>query len=201
MSDTSNLPTIFLHAALTALRSNKAYADKAVAQLPDDKLHVALDANTNSIAVIMKHVAGNLLSRWTDFLTTDGEKPNRNRDMEFVIEPETTSGDVIDYWERGWKCAFDAIEPLTADDLLKTVSIRGESHTVMQAINRQLTHYPNHIGQIIFLAKHFRSSEWQTLSIPRNKSADFNKYLEAKKPSEHRLDAAANFVNEIKEEK
>jgi hypothetical protein len=119
----------------------------------------------------MKHMAGNMFSRWTDFLTTDGEKPNRNRDMEFVIEPQTSQQDVVDYWERGWQVVFEALEPLTAEDLLRKVSIRGEEHTVMQAINRQLMHYPNHIGQIIFLAKHFRSTEWNTLSIPRNKSA------------------------------
>ena len=194
-----SLGTHYLEDAIASLRAYKKQADKAIAQLKEDEFFRTLDEEGNSVAVIMKHMAGNMFSRWTDFLTTDGEKPNRNRDMEFVIEPETTSKHVIDHWERGWKCVFDALEPLTDDDLLKTVSIRGEEHTVMQAINRQLTHYPNHIGQIIFLAKHFRASEWQTLSIPRNKSTEFNNYLQGQKPSEHRMDAAANFANEAKE--
>jgi hypothetical protein len=117
--------------------------------------------------------------------------------MEFVIEPETTRKDVVDYWEKGWQVVFEALEPLTAADLMRKVSIRGEEHTVLQAINRQLMHYPNHIGQIIFLAKHFRSKEWNTLSIPRNKSADFNKYLVEQKPTagtEQRFDAVSTFI-------
>jgi Protein of unknown function (DUF1572) len=119
-------------------------------------------------------MAGNMLSRWTDFLTSDGEKPDRQRDMEFVIEPQTTKDDVMAYWQRGWRCVFDAIEPLTVADLDKKVFIRGEDHSVVQAINRQMTHYAYHIGQLVFLAKHFRSSDWQSLSVPRNKSAEFN---------------------------
>lgn len=194
-----SLGTHYLEDALASMRAYKKQADKAIAQLKEDEFFRTLDEEGNSVAVIMKHMAGNMFSRWTDFLTTDGEKPNRNRDMEFVIEPETTSKDVLDYWERGWKCVSAALDPLTSDDLMTTVSIRGESHTVMQAINRQLTHYANHIGQIIFLAKHFRSSEWQTLSIPRNKSIEFNKYLQEQKPSEHRMDAAANFAKEANE--
>jgi uncharacterized protein DUF1572 len=167
---TESLGTHYLADAISSLRAYKKLADKAIAQLKDDEIFKTLDEEGNSVAVIMKHMAGNMFSRWTEFLTTDGEKPNRNRDKEFVIEPQTSQQDVLDYWERGWQVVFDALEPLTGDDLLRKVSIRGEEHTVLQAINRQLMHYPNHIGQIIFLAKHFRSSEWNTLSIARNKS-------------------------------
>lgn len=119
-----------------------------------------------------------MLSRWTDFLTSDGEKPDRNRDLEFVIESQTTKAELLAYWEKGWTCLFNALEPLQPDDFDKKVLIRGEEHTLVQAINRQLTHYSYHIGQIVFLAKHFRSSDWNTLSIPRNRSAGFNEYLE-----------------------
>ncbi|HZN06499.1 MAG TPA: DUF1572 family protein [Pyrinomonadaceae bacterium] len=160
--------------AVSALKAYKKMADKAIAQMNDDELFVTLDEESNSVAVIMKHMAGNMFSRWTDFLTSDGEKPNRNRDMEFVIEANTTKQDVLDYWERGWACVFAAIEPLTLEDFEKTVMIRGEKHTIVQAINRQLMHYAYHIGQIVYLAKHFRSTEWSSLSIPRNKSAEFN---------------------------
>jgi hypothetical protein len=118
----------------------------------------------------MKHMAGNMFSRWTDFLTTDGEKPNRNRDYEFVIAHDTTKDEVRDYWERGWQCVFEALDPLQIEDLEKTVFIRGEEHTIVQAINRQLMHYAYHVGQIVFLAKHFRATGWSSLSIPRNRS-------------------------------
>ncbi len=169
---TPSLGTHYLEDVISSLRSYKKLADKAISQLDEGEIFKTLDDEGNSVAVIMKHLAGNMFSRWTDFLTTDGEKPDRNRDMEFVIEPQTTQQDVVDYWERGWQVVFDAIEPLTAEDLMRKVLIRGEEHTVMQAINRQLMHYPNHIGQIIFLAKHFRSAQWKTLSIPRNKSVE-----------------------------
>jgi uncharacterized damage-inducible protein DinB len=160
--------------ALKSFRAYKKLAEKAIAQLSDEEFFVTLDEESNSVAVIMKHMAGNMLSRWIDFLTSDGEKPNRNRDMEFVIEPQTTKDQVIDYWERGWKCVFEALEPLRPEDFEKKVTIRGEEHTIVQAINRQMTHYAYHVGQIVFLAKHFRSAEWKSLSIPRNRSAEFN---------------------------
>jgi len=115
-----------------------------------------------------------MFSRWTDFLTSDGEKPNRNRDMEFVIESNTTKADILDYWERGWACVFAALEPLTLDDFEKTVLIRGEPHTIVQAINRQIAHYSYHVGQIVLLAKHFKSTAWKSLSIPKGKSQEFN---------------------------
>ena len=160
--------------ALSSFRAAKNLAEKAIAQLKDEEFFVALDEESNSVAVIMKHIAGNMFSRWTDFLTSDGEKPNRNRDMEFVIEPQSTKDDVLDYWERGWKCVFEALEPLRPEDFEKTITIRGEEHTIVEAINRQMMHYAYHIGQIVFLAKHFRSAEWKSLSIPRNRSAEFN---------------------------
>lgn len=176
-----SLATNYLEDSIASLRAYKKLAEKALDQLSEEEFFVTLDEEGNSVAVIMKHMAGNMFSRWTDFLTTDGEKPNRNRDMEFVIEPKTSKDDLIDYWQRGWQCVFDALEPLHAEDLGKRVMIRGEEHTVIQAINRQLMHYANHIGQIVFLAKHFRSAEWKSLSIPRNRSAEFNAYL-AEKP-------------------
>ena len=170
----------YLEDSISSLRAYKKLADKAIAQLKDDEFFVSIDAEANSIAVIMKHMAGNMFSRWTDFLATDGEKPNRNRDMEFVIEAKTTRDDVLAYWEKGWQCVFAALDPLEGEELQKKVLIRGEEHTVLQAINRQLMHYANHIGQIIFLAKHFRSSDWNSLSIPRNRSAEFTAQLKAK---------------------
>lgn len=166
------LVTHYLEDSIASLRAYKKMADKALDQLNEDEFFITLDEEANSVAVIMKHMAGNMFSRWTGFLTTDGEKPDRNRDMEFVIEPETKAADVRAYWEQGWARVFEALEPLGPADLGTKVMIRGEEHTVMQAINRQLMHYANHIGQIVFLAKHFRSSEWKTLSIPRNRAAE-----------------------------
>jgi uncharacterized protein DUF1572 len=182
--------------ALSSFRAYKKLAEKAIAQLQDEEFFITLDEEANSVAVIMKHIAGNMLSRWTDFLTSDGEKPNRNRDMEFVIESQTTKDDVLAYWERGWASLFAALEPLRPEDFEKTVKIRGEEHTIVQAINRQMMHYAYHVGQIVFLAKHFRSAEWKSLSIPRNKSAQFNAYL-TNQPGvadrEKQFDAAAGF--------
>jgi hypothetical protein len=160
----------YLDDARKAMRAYKKLAEKALAQLKDDEYFVTLDDESNSVAVVMKHMAGNMFSRWTDFLTTDGEKPNRNRDMEFVIEPSTTKDDMRDYWERGWQCVFAAIDPLEINDLEKKIFIRGEEHTVVQALNRQLMHYAYHVGQIVYLAKHFRATDWQSLSMPRNRS-------------------------------
>ena len=194
-----SLATHYLEDSIASLRAYKKLAEKALDQLREDQFFITLDEEGNSIAVIMKHMAGNMFSRWTDFLTTDGEKPDRHRDLEFVIEPRTGKEDCIAYWEKGWQRVFEALEPLGPDDLERAVLIRGQEHTVIQAINRQLMHYANHIGQIIFLAKHFRSSEWISLSIPRNKSLAFDKFLEqrtAEVASEHRFDAAARFVDE-----
>ena len=191
----------YLDDARSSFRAYKKLADKAIAQLKDEEFFVTLDEEANSVAVAMKHMAGNMLSRWTDFLTSDGEKPNRNRDMEFVIEPQTSKDDVLAYWERGWKSVFDALEPLRPEDCEKKITIRGEEHTVVQAINRQMSHYAYHTGQIVFLAKHFRSAEWKSLSIPRNRSAAFNAYL-TNQPGvadrEKQFDAAAGFSENTK---
>jgi hypothetical protein len=189
----------YLADALGSFRAYRKMADKALAQLKDEEYFVTLDEESNSIAVIMKHMAGNMLSRWTDFLTTDGEKPDRQRDMEFVIEPQTTKDELLAYWERGWACVFHALEPLTPEDFNRQVMIRGEEHTIVQAINRQLMHYASHIGQIVFLAKHFRSSDWKSLSIPRNRSAEFNAYLAGSAgpaDRENQLETVTSFARE-----
>jgi Protein of unknown function (DUF1572) len=168
----------YLDDALYTFRYYKQLAERAFAQISDEDFFRTIDDESNSIAVNMKHMAGNMLSRWTDFLTTDGEKPERNRDIEFVMLPETTKEEMLAYWEKGWKVTFDAIEPLTPDDLMRTVTIRGQDHTVVQAINRQLAHYAYHVGQIVYLAKHFKASDWKSLSVPKNKSAEFNAKLQ-----------------------
>ena len=159
--------------ALAAFRSNKGLADKAVAQLSDDKLHIALDVNTNCIAVIMKHVAGNLLSRWTDFLTTDGEKSWRNRDDEFM-DTYTARPDLLAYWESGWQRLFDSLTDLTPGDLGRNVTIRGEPHTVPLAVQRSLAHCGYHVGQIVLIARILAGDQWTTITIPRGASAGFN---------------------------
>ena len=151
----------------------KRLAERAMAQVSDEQLFTPIDSEANSIAIIVKHMAGNMRSRWTDFLTSDGEKPDRNRDTEFE-DPPATRAAVLACWETGWTCLFSALHALTDDDLTRTVVIRGEPHSVMQAINRQLAHYPHHVGQIVLLAKHFAGGKWQSLSIPRRASADFN---------------------------
>jgi hypothetical protein len=170
----------YLEDALKTFRDYKELAERAFAQLDDEDFFRTIDEESNSVAIIIKHLAGNMISRWTDFLTSDGEKPERNRDMEFVMLPETTKDEMLAYWERGWKCTFGAIEPLTADDLLRTVTIRGQDHTVIQAITRQIAHYANHVGQIVYLAKHLKTGDWQSLSVPKNRSAEFNTYLKEK---------------------
>jgi hypothetical protein len=197
----ASLATHYLEDSIASLRAYKKLADKALDQLNEDEFFITLDEEGNSIAIIMKHMAGNMFSRWTNFLTTDGEKPDRNRDMEFVIEPKTSRDDVLAYWEKGWQRVFEALEPLSAEDLGKKVLIRSEEHTVIQAINRQLMHYANHIGQIVFLAKHFRSAEWQSLSIPRNRSAEFNAHLQEQRGTtdeEGRLDEVLKFAENSK---
>lgn len=172
--DASNaLGEALVQGALAAFRSNKAWADKAIAQLPDDKLHLALDPNTNCIAVIMKHVAGNLLSRWTDFLTTDGEKSWRNRDDEFV-DTFTAREELLAYWDSGWQRLFDSLAALSATDLSKTVTIRGEPHSVPLAMQRSLAHCAYHVGQIMLIGRILAGDHWTTITIPRGASANFN---------------------------
>ncbi|MGA7240217.1 MAG: DUF1572 domain-containing protein [Bryobacteraceae bacterium] len=170
--------TSYVEDSIDLLRYYKKMAERAMDQVTDNQLYEALDGEANSIAVVVKHMAGNMRSRWTDFLTSDGEKPDRNRDSEFV-EPPATRAALLQTWEEGWARVFAALEPLSDADLGRTVTIRGEAHSVMQAINRQSAHYTNHIGQIVLLAKHFAGGRWQSLSVPRNKSADFNQKVGA----------------------
>jgi hypothetical protein len=167
----------YIENALKEFRGMKALADKAVAQVSDEEFFRAIDPESNSIAVIMKHMAGNMRSRWTDFLTSDGEKPDRHRDTEFELESKDRRA-IEERWEEGWRIVFGAIEPLKTEDLMRTVTIRREPHTIVEAVNRQLTHYGEHVGQIIFLAKHLKSSAWRTLSVPRGMSEAFNKKME-----------------------
>ena len=165
--------TSYLKDSAAIFRYYKKLGDRAMEQVTDEQLFATLDEEANSIAIVVKHMAGNMRSRWTDFLTTDGEKHNRDRDTEFEAPPQTRT-QVLELWEVGWQCLFTAIEPLTDADLSRTVFIRGEAHSVMQAINRQLAHYPYHCGQIVFLAKHLQQENWQSLSVPRGKSQEFN---------------------------
>jgi hypothetical protein len=164
----------FLDDSLLQLRKLKDLADKAIAQINDDQLFAVLDPEANSIALLMKHMAGNMRSRWTDFLTADGEKPDRDRDREFVREPDDNRAKIFSAWEEGWNRAFQAVSSLTPQDLARTVQIRGENHSVIEAINRQMTHYAAHVGQIVLLAKHHAGVNWRSLSIPRGKSREFD---------------------------
>jgi Protein of unknown function (DUF1572) len=159
--------------SLSLFRYYKKLGEGAMAQLSDEQLFVALDPEMNSIALIVKHMAGNMRSRWTDFLTSDGEKPDRNRDAEFE-DPPATRNALMELWESGWASLFTALEPLSESDAVRTVKIRGEAHSVMQAVNRQLAHYAYHIGQIVFLAKHLQSARWKSLSVPRGQSGQFS---------------------------
>jgi hypothetical protein len=183
----------YLEDAIDSFRSYKTMAERAMTQVSDDEFFRAIDAEANSIAAISKHIGGNLRSRWTDFLTTDGEKADRDRDSEFVTEADTRES-LTEFWAEGWHALFASLESLKIEDLGKTVKIRGEDYTVVKAINRALAHTASHIGQIALLAKHFRSSEWKTLSIPRNKSAEFNKFMTEEKPSGNRFETAQKFA-------
>jgi hypothetical protein len=183
--------------AIESFRGYKKLAERAMEQISDEEFFRQIDPESNSIAIIVKHIAGNLHSRWRDFLMTDGEKASRKRDSEFEII-EDTRETLLDFWESGWQTLFDALELLKTDDFTKTVTIRGEPHTIVEAINRQLTHYSYHVGQLIFLAKHLRADNWSTLSVPRNRSAEFNAYLKARQEAGHekanRLETPAEFA-------
>lgn len=161
----------------------KKLADKAIEQLSDEQLHVTIDKESNSVAVIMRHMAGNMRSRWVDFLTSDGEKPTRMRDQEFE-DPAQSRAELMAEWEHGWQCVFNALGPLTDADLSRTVIIRGEPHSVYKAASRQVAHYAGHAYQILFLAKHLLGPSWKTLSIPRGQSEEFNRRMLAKLRSE-----------------
>jgi len=165
--------TSYLEDSLTLFRYYKKLAEGAMAQATDEQLFAALDPEANSIAIVVKHIAGNMRSRWTDFPTSDGEKPDRQRDTEFEDPPPTREA-LLALWQAGWDCVFRALEPLSEADLGRRVTIRGEAHSVMQAINRQMAHYACHVGQIVLLAKHYQHAQWRSLSVPRGKSAEFN---------------------------
>ena len=175
--------TSYLLDSMHLLRYYKKLADSALAQVTDEQIYELLDEDANSIAIVMKHMAGNMKSRWTDFLSDDGEKPWRNRDSEFE-QPPANRDDLVRLWEEGWARVFEALQSLTDADLDRTVTIRGEAHSVMQAINRQIAHYSYHCGQIVLLAKHFQHAHWKSLSVPRGKSAEFNAKVHAREASQ-----------------
>lgn len=169
-----DLSSHYLDEVRRQFRGHKRLGEGAMAQLTDEELFRAIDPESNSVAVIVKHLAGNMRSRFTDFLITDGEKPDRHRDQEFETNSATTRAEVMRWWEEGWDRLFSAIEAVKPEDVMRTITIRGEPHTVLQALNRQVAHYAYHVGQVVFLAKHFRSSDWKSLSVPRGKSEEFN---------------------------
>ncbi len=173
-----NIGVEYLTDALRNFRSYKKLGEEALAQTRDQDIFRLIDPDANSIAMLIKHMAGNMRSRWTDFLTTDGEKADRHRDQEFEIAPGTTRAEVIDGWERGWQCVFQAVTPLKPEDLNRKVLIAGREHSVLQAINRQLLHYAGHVNQIVLLAKHFRGAEWKSLSIPKGQSETYARQFE-----------------------
>lgn len=173
-----------LAVAVEEFHKTKKLADMAIEQLADAQLHTRIDADGNSVAVIMRHMAGNMRSRWVDFLEGDGEKPTRHRDQEFEVIAQSRA-ELTAEWEHGWRCLFEALAPLGDADLRRTVIIRGEPHTVYKAVMRQVTHYAGHAYQILFLAKHLLGPAWKTLSIPRGQSEEFNRRMLAKLRSEH----------------
>jgi hypothetical protein len=191
---TRQATTSYLKDSTGLFRYYKKLGERAMEQCPDEELFLTLDAESNSIAIIVKHMTGNMRSRWTNFLTTDGEKPDRNRDTEFEDAPKTRA-ELMAAWDRGWKCVFDALEPLTDADIESIVTIRREPHSVMQAINRQIAHYAYHVGQIVFLAKHLAvqaTGKWETLSVTRGKSAEINAKVAAGEVSQRSILFASN---------
>ncbi len=183
---TDDLAAHYLDNVRAEFERYKTLADKAIAQVNDEELFVTLDRESNSLAIVMKHIAGNLRSRWTDFLTSDGEKPDRNRDAEFESGELATRPAVLQHWEAGWGALRTALAALRPSDITKTVTIRGEPHTVTQAANRSLAHTAYHVGQIVFIAKHLRSGEWKTLSIPRKGSKEFSEMMARRAASPRR---------------
>ena len=183
MTDT-DIAAAYLEEARRSLRGHRRLAEGAFAQVTDEEFFRQLDPESNSIAVIAKHMAGNMRSRFTDLLTTDGQKPDRHRDQEFEMPASPRREEVLSWWVEGWRIVFDTLTALKPEDLLRTVTIRGEPHTVLQAIHRQVAHYAYHVGQIVFVAKHLRGSGWKSLSIPRGKSEEFNRtQVEERPPS------------------
>jgi hypothetical protein len=175
--------TCYLQDSLSLFRYYKTLTERAMEQVTDEQLFAVLDGEMNCIAIIVKHLGGNMRSRWTDFLVSDGEKPDRKRDTEFE-DPPATRAALMKMWEQGWSYVFNALDPLSDLDMERTVEIRGEPHSVMQAINRQIAHYAYHCGQIVFLAKHLQASQWKSLTVPRGKSEDFNQKVAAKEISQ-----------------
>jgi hypothetical protein len=172
----SELGKTYIEDFVAQFRFLKTLAEKAIARLSDEELFKTIDAESNSVAIVMGHIGGNLRSRWTDFLTSDGEKPDRNRDIEF--EPPSDRARAVAIWESGWRALFDNFGALKPEDLLKTVYIRGEPHSVVKAADRSLQHTAYHVGQIVFLAKHLRAADWESLSIPRGQSSSFNRRMD-----------------------
>ena len=190
----------YLTESVAAFRAYKMMAEKAFVQVEDDEFFIKIDEESNSVALIAKHIAGNLRSRWTDFLTSDGEKPNRRRDTEFEKFETDSRKSLMDFWEIGWLAALNSLESLRVEDLDKIVRIRGEEFTVVRAVTRSLSHTAYHIGQITFLAKHFRAGEWKTLSVPRGKSEEFAAYLQENKNKSDYLDAPLAFAEKLRDE-
>jgi uncharacterized damage-inducible protein DinB len=189
MTTTTDTPVTeaYLDETFRTFRGYKRMADAALAQVDDAGFFRLIDEEANSLALIVKHVAGNLRSRWTDFLTTDGEKPDRDRDQEFVLTAGDSREELMRYWERSWQTTLDSIESLKPEDVLRTVTIRGTPHTVLQALMRSVNHIAYHVGQIIFLAKHILGPNWKTLSIPKGKSKEYN----AMKPEDRKVTSPA----------
>lgn len=187
----------YLSDAIQSFRNYKKLAERAMEQISDEEFFRQIDEESNSIAIIVKHIAGNLKSRWTDFLTSDGEKDFRNRDSEFIAEGDSRES-LMMYWKEGWQILFNELGALKADDFSKTITIRQQPHTICEAVNRQLAHYAYHIGQVAFLAKHFRAADWKTLSVPKNKSAQFNNFMAEKKDENMKqVELAQEFSKEL----
>jgi len=178
----SDFRALYIDEAFRSLRGHKRLADGAIAQLSEEQFFAAPDLESNSVAIIMKHLAGNMRSRFTDFLTSDGEKPDRNRDREFLMHNDAKREEVLTSWEQNWQLVFETLNTLHPEDLERTVTIRGEPHSVLQAINRQVAHYAYHVGQIVFLAKHLKGAEWETLSVPKGQSETYNAMPLEKQP-------------------
>jgi hypothetical protein len=186
---------------IAAFRNYKTLAEKAMAQVSDEQFFLAIDEESNPMAAIVKHIGGNLRSRWTDFLFSDGEKADRHRDGEFELQKDTRQS-LTELWDQGWNALFSSLEALHPEDLGKIVKIRGEDHVVIKAINRSLAHTALHVGQIVFLAKHLQAKDWKTLSIPRNRSADFNSFMDKKPDTGESFDTLhTSFMKGLKEEK
>jgi hypothetical protein len=176
----SEIGALYIDEAFRSLRGHKRLADESIAQLSDKEFFAVPDAESNSVGIIIKHMAGNMRSRFTDFLTTDGEKPDRNRDQEFIIAADATRAEILAVWEQYWQLVFETLNGIGPEDLERMVAIRGEPHSVLQAINRQVAHYAYHVGQIVFLAKHWKGAEWKTVSVPKGKSEQFNAKMSEK---------------------